>query len=403
MRIILENTNPISEVNTPVNEQAGDHKEFSFEEMELSSELMQALEKMGFTDPTGVQARTILPMLDWHDIIAKAPTGTGKTTAFGIPALEHLENSEQGVQVLVLAPTRELAIQIGEEMSELAAFMSHVRIAVVYGGRSIGNQIEEVRHKPQIIVATPGRLIDLMKRRVVHLGAVHTVILDEADRMLDMGFVRDVRYILDKMPKVSQIAMFSATMSRSVMDISWIYQREPVEIVVEASDENKPQIDQFQIFANGAERLRATVKLLEQNSFEKVMIFCNTKYMTEAVARKLKKAGIKAESIHGDINQNMREKVIKGFRNGNIRALVCTDVAARGIDVEGVEAVINYEIPNENEHYTHRIGRTGRAGRKGIAYTFTSPVHQARLENIIRYTRTEMAILELPDSGGSHD
>ncbi|NLW10554.1 MAG: DEAD/DEAH box helicase [Clostridiaceae bacterium] len=363
--------------------------------MELSPELMQAIEKMGFTDPTGVQARTILPMLDWHDIIAKAPTGTGKTTAFGIPALEHLEINEQGIQVLILAPTRELAIQIGEEMTELAAYMSHVRIAVVYGGRSIGNQIEEVRHKPQIMVATPGRLIDLMKRNVVHLGAVHTVILDEADRMLDMGFVRDVRYVLDKMPKVSQIAMFSATMSRSVMDISWIYQREPVEIVVEASDENKPQIDQFQIVANGAERLKATVKLIEQNSFEKVMVFCNTKYMTEAVARKLKKAGVKAESIHGDINQSMREKVIKGFRNGNISVLVCTDVAARGIDVEGVEAVINYEIPNENEHYTHRIGRTGRAGRKGVAYTFTSPVHQVRLESIIRYTRTEMELLEI--------
>ncbi len=403
MRDKLKKNKQISEENEPANEQAGDNQEFSFEEMELSDELMQALEKMGFTDPTGVQARTILPMLDWHDIIAKAPTGTGKTTAFGIPALEHLEIDEQGVQVLVLAPTRELAIQIGEEMSELAAFMKQVRVAVVYGGRSIGNQIEEVRRKPQIIVATPGRLIDLMKRRVVHLGSVHTVILDEADRMLDMGFVRDVRYVLDKMPKVSQIAMFSATMSRSVMDISWIYQREPVEIVVEASDENKPQIDQYQIAANGAERLKATVKLLEQNNFEKVMVFCNTKYMTEAVARKLKKAGIKAESIHGDINQNMREKVIKGFKNGNIRALVCTDVAARGIDVEGVEAVINYEIPNENEHYTHRIGRTGRAGRKGIAYTFTSPVHQARLENIIRYTRTEMTILELPDSGGSHD
>lgn len=403
MRDKLKTNKQISEENEPANENAGSRQEFSFEEMELSEELMQALEKMGFTDPTGVQARTILPMLDWHDIIAKAPTGTGKTTAFGIPALEHLESDEQGVQVLVLAPTRELAIQIGEEMSELAAFMKQVRIAVVYGGRSISNQIEEVRHKPQIIVATPGRLIDLMKRRVVHLGTVHTVILDEADRMLDMGFVRDVRYILDKMPKVSQIAMFSATMSRSVMDISWIYQREPVEIVVEASDENKPQIDQYQIAANGAERLRATVKLLEKNNFEKVMVFCNTKYMTEAVARKLKKAGIKAESIHGDINQNMREKVIKGFKNGNIRALVCTDVAARGIDVEGVEAVINYEIPNENEHYTHRIGRTGRAGRKGIAYTFTSPVHQTRLENIIRYTRTEMTILELPDSGGSHD
>lgn len=391
----MKKNDPLSTENEIVQDYDSDQQEFSFEEMELSPELMQAIEKMGFTDPTGVQARTILPMLDWHDIIAKAPTGTGKTTAFGIPALEHLEINEQGIQVLILAPTRELAIQIGEEMTELAAYMSHVRIAVVYGGRSIGNQIEEVRHKPQIMVATPGRLIDLMKRNVVHLGAVHTVILDEADRMLDMGFVRDVRYVLDKMPKVSQIAMFSATMSRSVMDISWIYQREPVEIVVEASDENKPQIDQFQIVANGAERLKATVKLIEQNSFEKVMVFCNTKYMTEAVARKLKKAGVKAESIHGDINQSMREKVIKGFRNGNISVLVCTDVAARGIDVEGVEAVINYEIPNENEHYTHRIGRTGRAGRKGVAYTFTSPVHQVRLESIIRYTRTEMELLEI--------
>jgi ATP-dependent RNA helicase DeaD len=366
-----------------------------FAKFELSEEIMKAVKDMGFSVPTTVQDRTILPMLDWHDIIAQAPTGTGKTTAFGIPALEHLEVGEQDPQVLILAPTRELAVQIGEEMSELAVHMKHVRVAVVYGGRSINSQIESVRHKPQIIVATPGRLIDLMKRRVVRLGAVHTVILDEADRMLDMGFVSDVRYILDKMPRVSQIALFSATMSRSVMDISWIYQREPVEIVVESTEENKPDIDQYQIDANGTERLKATVHLLNSNDFDKVMVFCNTKYMTEAVARKLKKAGIKADCIHGDIRQNMREKLIKDFRNGNLRVLVCTDVAARGIDVEGVEAVINYEIPIENEHYTHRIGRTGRAGRRGASYTFTSPVHQARLENIIRYTRVEMEKLEV--------
>ncbi len=224
-----------------------------FAKFELSEEIMKAVKDMGFSVPTTVQDRTILPMLDWHDIIAQAPTGTGKTTAFGIPALEHLEVGEHDPQVLILAPTRELAVQIGEEMSELAAHMKHVRVAVVYGGRSINSQIESVRHKPQIIVATPGRLIDLMKRRVVRLGAVHTVILDEADRMLDMGFVSDVRYILDKMPRVSQIALFSATMSRSVMDISWIYQREPVEIVVESTEENKPDIDQYQIDANGTE------------------------------------------------------------------------------------------------------------------------------------------------------
>lgn len=365
-----------------------------FEAMELSEEILEAVRRMGFSKPTAVQEQTIPPMLAWYDIIAKAPTGTGKTCAFGIPALEHLEESS-GTQVLILAPTRELALQITDEMRELASMYKDVRIAAVYGGQRIDIQLRELRQKPQIVVATPGRLIDHLKRSSLHLGDVHTVVLDEADRMLDMGFVRDVRYILDKMPKVSQIAMFSATMSRSVMDISWIYQREAIEIIVDATDENKPQIVQYQIEANGPERLRAVVKLLAQNEFDKVMVFCNTKYMTEAVAGKLKKAGVKAESIHGDIRQSMREHVIKGFRNGNIEVLVATDVAARGIDVDGVDAVINYEIPNENEHYTHRIGRTGRAGRQGISYTFTSPVHQTRLMEIMRYTKTDMELLDL--------
>jgi ATP-dependent RNA helicase DeaD len=369
--------------------------EQGFAGMELSSEILDAVRKMGFSQPTAVQEKTIPPMLDWHDIIAKAPTGTGKTSAFGIPALEHLEPGLHDPQILILAPTRELALQITDEMRDLARFYQDVRIATVYGGQRIDIQLNELRQKPQIVVATPGRLIDHLKRSSIRLGDVHTAILDEADRMLDMGFVRDVRYILDKMPRVSQIAMFSATMSRSVMDISWIYQRDPVEIVVEATLDNRPQITQYQIEANGPERLRATLKLLEQNEFEKVMVFCNTKYMTEAVSRKLKKAGIKAECIHGDVRQSMREKVIKGFRNGNIRILVATDVAARGIDVDGVEAVINYEIPIENEHYTHRIGRTGRAGRQGVSYTFTSSVHQARLAEIMRYTRTEMELLEI--------
>lgn len=365
-----------------------------FEQMGLSAETLASVRKMGFTVATSIQEQTILPMMDWRDVIARAPTGTGKTLAFGIPIIEHYDPEVIGLQALIMAPTRELALQISEELRNLASHKPEIRIATIYGGQKIDHQLEQLKHKPQIIVATPGRLLDHLNRRTVSLGTVRTVILDEADRMLDMGFVRDVRKILDKMPKAWQVSMFSATMSRAVMDISWIYQRDVVEVTVSEDEQNRPPITQYSIEVGIHDRIDAIARLMKEQDYQKAIVFCNRKYVTDYVARRLNAAGCKSAAIHGDIQQSGREKTLNGFRNGSLRVLVATDVAARGIDVEGVDAVFNYDIPDENEYYVHRIGRTGRAKRSGIAYTFVTQMTKMRLDEIMRFTKSE--IISLP-------
>ena len=359
-----------------------------FSQLDLAPETQTAVGQMGFSSVTPIQAKTIPVMLDWYDVIAKAPTGTGKTCAFGIPIIEHLEPDNTGIQALILCPTRELALQITEEIRSLAATRPNVRVIAIYGGQPIERQLDQLRKRPQIVVATPGRLIDHVQRRTIRLDTVHTAILDEADRMLDMGFIHDVRGILDLMPKVSQIAMFSATLSRSVMDISWIYQRDVVELTVDDDQDNKPDIAQYAIEASGQGRISAFLRLVHEKQYKKVMIFCNTKHTVKSVTRQLSGVGCKADCIHGDMNQNIRERVIDQFRKGSLQILVATDIASRGLDIDQVEAVINYDIPNENEYYIHRIGRTGRAKRAGVSYTFTSLLNRSRLDEIARYTRT---------------
>ncbi|HAL73875.1 MAG TPA: hypothetical protein DCM45_02135 [Clostridiales bacterium] len=234
---------------------------------------------------------------------------------------------------------------------------------------------------------------DHLRRHTIRLDQVHTVVLDEADRMLDMGFVRDVRRILDMMPKVAQMAMFSATMSRSVMDISWIYQRDAIEITVQEDGGNKPPITQYSIDIHGNARIAVIHKLMQEQGYEKAIVFCNTKQMVESVSRQMKATGLKADCIHGDVRQTQREKVLHKFRKGSLAILIATDVASRGLDIDGIDAVFNYEIPLENEHYTHRIGRTGRASHPGVAYTFTNVIAQPRLDEIVRYTRTPIEAL----------
>ena len=369
----------------------------TFTAMNLSEATMAALRRSNITTPTPIQAQTILPMLDWYDIIGKAPTGTGKTLAFGIPIIEHLDLAIQHPQALILAPTRELAVQIVDELQNLAADTPHIRVAAIYGGTNIDRQIQELKKQPQVLVATPGRLIDHLNRRTVFLDKIQTVVLDEADRMLDMGFVRDVRKILDKMPKVGQIAMFSATMSRAVMDISWIYQRDPVEVTVYEDEANKPPITQYQIELGGHARVEMIAKLVARHQYEKVMVFCNTKHMVQGVTKRLNQVGCKADCIHGDIRQSTREKVLADFRKGHLPVIVATDVAARGIDIYGVDAVINYDVPFENENYLHRIGRTGRAHHPGVAYTFYSFLEKIRLDEIVRFTKTPLTDLSADD------
>ena len=362
-----------------------------YDELKLSPEIMRALEKKGYVQATPVQGGAIPYFMEWRDVIAKAPTGTGKTFAFGIPMVEHIDPREDAVQGLVLAPTRELAIQIMAELRDLCEFKEGVRAVVLYGGQPIDKQITQLKKRPQIVVATPGRLMDHMKRRTVRLDRVQTVVLDEADRMLDMGFVRDVTRILDQLKHRRNLGMFSATISREVMDISWVYQRDPVEITVRADEQNKPDIQQYRIEVERGDKTEITARLLEAGSYERAIAFCNTKNMTDRLSGLLKMRGFSAEAIHGDIQQSVREKTLNRFRRGELRVLVATDVAARGLDIDDVDVVFNYDVPDENEYYVHRIGRTGRAKRHGVAYTLVSTITESmRMDDIEKATKNKV-------------
>ena len=371
-----------------------------YDELHLSPEIMRALEKKGYVQATPIQGGAIPYFMDWQDVVAKAPTGTGKTFAFGIPMVEHIDPADDGVQALVLAPTRELAIQIVDELRDLCEFKEGVRCVVLYGGQPIDRQISQLKKRPQIVVATPGRLMDHMKRRTVRLDQVRTVVLDEADRMLDMGFIHDVTRILDQAKSRKNLGLFSATISREVMDISWVYQRDPVEIVVRADEQNKPDIQQYRIDVDRSAKAEILARLLEAGGYERAIAFCNTKNMTDRLTGLLKMRGISAEPIHGDIQQSVREKTLGRFRKGEIRVLVATDVAARGLDIDDVDVVFNYDVPDENEYYVHRIGRTGRAKRHGVAYTLVSDYPGlVRLSDIAKHTRNKIHPVVFDDQG----
>ena len=371
-----------------------------FDSMGLSQEMLRALEKKGYEVSTPIQAGCIPPMMDWQDVTAKAPTGTGKTFAFGIPIIEHIDPESEAVQAVILAPTRELAMQITGEMRDLAQFKPGIRLVCLYGGQPIGKQIDTLKKRPQIVVATPGRLGDHMKRRTVRIDTAQTVILDEADRMLDMGFIHEVTRLLDHMKNRKNLGLFSATISREVMDIAWVYQRDPVEITVRPDEENKPDILQYKLEVPMNQKVDALQKILDQEQYDRAMVFCNTKGNTERVAKLLQMRGVDAKCIHGDIPQEKREKVMAKFRRGELRVFVATDVAARGIDVDDVDAVFNYDVPDENEYYVHRIGRTGRAKRHGVAYTFVSDYPGlVRLENIAKHTRNDIKSVKFDESG----
>ena len=367
--------------------------------MDLSTEIMKAVEKMGFHEATPIQAKTIPVMMEGHDVIGIAPTGTGKTCAFGIPMLEYISLTDTRIQELVLAPTRELAVQIGQEMEKLAAFIPEVRIAVLYGGQPISKQLNQLKKKPQIIVATPGRMLDHMQRGTARLNAVHTMVIDEADEMLKMGFVKDVCKIIEAVPTTRQLVMFSATTNQDVMTISWKYQHDPIEITVPATKENKPKITQYVIPTTREEKYEHLLYLLDSDVYGRIMIFTNTKDMCRRLSERLNKAGYDTEALHGDIPQSKRNQVMSGFKRGKFPILVCTDVAARGIDVDDVEAVINFDLPNENEYYIHRIGRTGRAKKHGVAFTLLTFTESVRLDEILKYVQSQPTYLKFDDMG----
>ncbi|MBR6426084.1 MAG: DEAD/DEAH box helicase [Oscillospiraceae bacterium] len=366
-------------------------KELSFADLNIPQEILQALEDKGYGYPTRVQAEAIPPMMEGRDILAKAPTGTGKTYAFGIPMITHIDPASEAIQGLVLAPTRELALQIGDELRSLLTHTEGIRVAVLYGGQRMEPQMKALQRHPQIVVATPGRLMDHYRHKHLRLDGVQTVVLDEADRMLDMGFFKDVTGILDKLKNKKCMGLFSATISQEVMTVSWMYQRDEVEITVKPEAESRPDIDQYAIVTSALEKEETTLRLLRLKGFERVIIFCNTKHMCQALSDDLRRAGLDADCIHGDIPQSRREKTMQTFRAGKLGILVATDVASRGIDVDDVDAVINYDIPEENEYYIHRIGRTARAGKKGAAWSIlgTFP-ERAKLEEIAKYSHFDV-------------
>ncbi|MBR5546547.1 MAG: DEAD/DEAH box helicase [Clostridia bacterium] len=366
---------------------------------ELSKEILKAVEKMGFTDMTPVQMKTLPLMMEGRDIIAIAPTGTGKTCAFGIPMLEYVNLEDKRVQELVLAPTRELSLQITDELKQLSRFIPGVRIACLYGGQPIAKQISQLKQNPQIVVATPGRLLDHLQRGNIRLDAIHTMVLDEADEMLNMGFVKDVTKIIEATPNDRELVLFSATTNQDVMTIAWKYLQDPVEVTIPATKENRPQITQYVINTEREKKYDHLLYLLDSDEYQRVMVFVNTKDMTQRLCKRLQNAGYPCECLHGDMRQSARNQVMQGYRKGKFQILLATDVAARGIDVDDVEAVINYDLPNENEYYLHRIGRTGRAKRHGVAFTLLTYTESVRFDTILKYIMAQPVPLHFDDMG----
>ena len=372
----------------------------TFNDLGLSEAMLKALEQKGYGWPTTIQAEAIPHFMQWKDVIAKAPTGTGKTFAFGIPMIEHIDAASDAVQGLILAPTRELAIQIGDELRSLLTYFEGIRVAVLYGGAGIGGQIKALEKKPQIVVATPGRLMDHYNRKTIRLDKIQTVVLDEADRMLDMGFFKDVTRILDKIKNKKNLGLFSATISQEVMTVSWMYQRDEVEITVEPKQQDRPDIDQYSLTCTPLEKAETTLRLIRTQGYERIIIFCNTKHMCQRLSDELQRAGMDCDCLHGDIKQSQREKTMLRFRQGKLAILVATDVASRGIDVDDVDCVINYDVPDENEYYVHRVGRTGRAKRKGIAWSIISNFpEKAKLDEICKFCNFSVVPMILKEDG----
>ena len=372
----------------------------TFRDLGLSDAMLKALEAKGYGWPTTIQAEAIPHFMQWRDVIAKAPTGTGKTFAFGIPMIEHIDASSETVQGLILAPTRELAIQIGDELRSLLTYYQGIRVAVLYGGAGIGGQIKQLERKPQIVVATPGRLMDHYNRKTIRFDKIQTVVLDEADRMLDMGFFKDVTRILDKVKNRKNMGLFSATISQEVMTVQWMYQRDEVEITVEPKQEDRPDIDQYCLTVSPLAKAETTLRLIKTQGFERVILFCNTKHMCQRLSDEFQRAGLDCDCIHGDIRQSQREKTMLRFRQGKLPILIATDVASRGIDVDDVDCVINFDIPDENEYYVHRIGRTGRAKRKGVAWSIIGNFpEKAKLDEICKFCNFTVQPMLLNEDG----
>ena len=373
----------------------------TFEELGVSPEIRRAIEEMGYENPMPVQEEVIPYLLgENNDVVALAQTGTGKTAAFGLPLLQRIDPEVKKPQALILSPTRELCLQIGSDLADFSKYMPEVKVLPVYGGSSIESQIRSLRNGVQIIVATPGRLIDLINRGVVDLSDVHTVILDEADEMLNMGFLDSINEILARVPDNRKMLLFSATMPAEIAKIAKKYMHDPVEFVIGTRNEGAANVRHIYYMVNARDKYLALKRIADNSPNIYAIIFCRTRRDTQEVAENLIRDGYNADSLHGDLSQQQRDMVMKKFRDRVITMLVATDVAARGIDVDDVDAVFNYDVPDENEYYVHRIGRTGRAKRHGVAYTFvTDYPSMVRLNDIAKHTRNQIQPVKFGEDG----
>lgn len=368
----------------------------NFENLGLCSEIQKAVKYMGFEEASPIQAKAIPVILEGKDIIGQAQTGTGKTAAFGIPLLQKVDPKNKKLQGIVLCPTRELAIQVADEIRNLAKYMHGIKVLPIYGGQEIVKQIRSLKSGTQIIIGTPGRVMDHMRRKTIKMDQVHTVVLDEADEMLNMGFREDIETILSGVPEERQTVLFSATMPKAIMEITKKFQKNAQVVKVTKKELTVPNIEQFYYEVRPKNKEEVLTRLLDIYTPKLSVIFCNTKKQVDLLVTALLGRGYFAAGLHGDMKQAQRDRVMQGFRSGKTDILVATDVAARGIDVDEVEAVFNYDLPQDDEYYVHRIGRTGRAGRVGRSFSFVSGKEVYKLKEIQRYCKTKIYAQKVP-------
>ncbi len=367
-----------------------------FDELQLDERILRAVADMGFEEASPIQAQAIPVQMEGRDIIGQAQTGTGKTAAFGIPLLQKVDPKSKKLQAIALCPTRELAIQVADEIRRLAKYMHGVKVLPIYGGQDIVKQIRSLKDGTQIIIGTPGRVMDHLRRKTVKFDHIQTVVMGEADEMLNMGFLEDMETILSQLPEERQTVMFSATMPQAIADIAHKFQKEPVTVKVVKKELTVPKVTQYYYEVKPKTKVEVMCRLLDMYAPKLSVVFCNTKKGVDELVQALQGRGYFAEGLHGDLKQIQRDRVMNSFRNGRTDILVATDVAARGIDVDDVEAVFNYDLPQDDEYYVHRIGRTGRAGREGIAFSFVVGKEVYKLRDIQRYCKTKIIPQAIP-------
>ncbi|MDU3087779.1 MAG: DEAD/DEAH box helicase [Peptoniphilus harei] len=367
-----------------------------FSDLNLSSELLHAIDDLGFKSPSEVQEASIPIILEGRDVLAQAQTGTGKTASFGIPMIEGMEEEADDLQALVLVPTRELARQVSEELKKLAKYKKFINIVPIYGGADMGKQLRDLKKGASIVVGTPGRIMDHMKRKTIRLDGLKFLTFDEADEMFDMGFRDDMKTIIERTNPDRQTLFFSATFDNDIREFSRLYQRDPAKVIIEKKELTAEKIEQFYLELNRNMKTEILNRLILIHKPKKSIIFCNTKRMVEALEVEIAQRGYKVDSLHGDMRQSSRDNVMKKFRNGTIDVLIATDVAARGLDVSDIDLVFNYDLPQQAEYYVHRIGRTARAGKKGASFTFVTSRDYPKFREIEKYANIKMEKMKLP-------